>query len=299
MKKVVWAKIPRVGLANKILVWANAYVFAKENNVPLVVTNWLTIFIGPILRGENSLRFYFGYFNNDSIFKRLNIRIKSKFLKIDKNVKGDTFPKGTDLVVFDTYMDWLEFFDRIRLHRERIKSVFFKDLLKKKYKVNYDNYESLNIGVHIRMGDFGMPNTTFDDDFNPEKNSSKRTPIRYFVDVINSLRAHAGKPVEVHVFSDGNEDDLREVLELERVQLVKGNKDIEDLLMLSKCRVIVTSATSTFSLLAAYFSEAVILHHPNFYIRPIRNTEDNNLFYEGPFKENTELKRAIQELSFN
>lgn len=44
---IVWAKLPRAGLGNKLLVWADAYIFAHNNNLRLFTTGWFTIYLGP------------------------------------------------------------------------------------------------------------------------------------------------------------------------------------------------------------------------------------------------------------
>lgn len=294
MKKRVWAKIPRAGLANKILVWANALVFAKENNATLTVTNWVSIFIGPLLRGENSLRLYLGYFNQDSWLKRVQVRLLSKFSKVDRNTTADIFAEETNFMIFDTYMDWIVFFDRIREHRQFVKHTFFNQLLKKSLREAHEHFDQPTIGVHIRMGDFSKPTNM--DRFNHEQSVSQQTPIQYFVEVINSLRQQAGKVLPVTVFSDGSKEELVEVLDLEKVQLSNKEKDIEDLLWLSKSKIIVTSATSTFSLFAAYLSDAIILHHPQFFIRPVRDTMANEGSFEGPFQKDLDLRKQLKKI---
>ena len=36
----VYAKLPRGGLGNKMLVWARALVFSQRNSLPLFVSRW-------------------------------------------------------------------------------------------------------------------------------------------------------------------------------------------------------------------------------------------------------------------
>ena len=56
MKNIVLAKLPKAGLANKLLVWARALVFAKENNYELFVIGWFDFKLGPFLRNEKTKR---------------------------------------------------------------------------------------------------------------------------------------------------------------------------------------------------------------------------------------------------
>jgi len=36
MKSIIWAKLPSVGLGNKLLVWADTRVFAQKTGLPSV-----------------------------------------------------------------------------------------------------------------------------------------------------------------------------------------------------------------------------------------------------------------------
>ena len=58
---ISFSKLPRAGLANKLFVWAQGFVFSKRNNCPHTCVGWVKIHIGPLLRREQSLRFYAGY----------------------------------------------------------------------------------------------------------------------------------------------------------------------------------------------------------------------------------------------
>ena len=141
------------------------------------------------------------------------------------------------------------------------------------------------------MGDFGKSEVK-EGEFNHENINSKRTPLHYFKEVIEYLK-EISEEAEVCVFSDGSREELSSILEIAKVKLVEGNKDIEDLLLLSKSKVIVTSPTSTFSLFAAYLSNDIVIHHPNFFVGPIRNTDENSTYYEGPFERSEDFKKRI------
>lgn len=296
MKKVVWAQSPRAGLGNKILVWANALVFAEVHKLPLVTTNWLTIFIGPLLRREKSLRLYSGYFNEDSIFKKFNVQILSRIKKVQMNPEKFDLEENAQVIIFNKVMFWMHFFDNIRDHRNFVKESFYGRLVKRNIINKVGRMKTPEIGIHIRMGDFS--NIKAEDKFKWDESTLERTPLTYFVEVIRFIREVAGKNIKVTVFSDGTKEELKEILMIEEVTLMEGNRDIEDLILLAKSKLIVTSASSTFGLLAGYFSDAVLIHHPNFFMRPVRDKETNKKFYEGPFKKCIELEEAIQT-SFN
>lgn len=153
-KKIVWVQSPRAGLANKILVWANAFVFAEKHNLSMVTTNWITVFIGPILRKEKSKRFYSGYFNNDTFWRRIKVRTIAALSKKQINPKKNKLNNDARVIVFNQVIFWMHFFDEIRADRNLVKEHFFNTLLNKDILKKVNEMEAPEIGVHIRMGDF-------------------------------------------------------------------------------------------------------------------------------------------------
>lgn len=286
-KHIVWVRIPKAGLGNKILLWANALAFAKKNNLPLITTNWFSIHIGPWLRGEKSKRLYTGYFKQINLLQRLFIHVLALSKKKIKNPDFDLnvqILSNQHIIVFNSYKFWMHYFDNIKNHRSTIQEVFFNQLLTAKIRNEYNALAPPFIGVHVRRGDF----LTYQENkqFDAWNTWCTRTPIEYFINTIQNIRAFIGKEVSVSVFSDGNKQELADLLKLNNTTLITGNKDIIDMLQLSKSKIIIPSPGSTFSLLAAFLSNAVILHHPNFWMRPIRPFDINKDNFEGPVPDN-------------
>lgn len=60
--KLVVANLPRTGLGNKLFVWANAYVFANQHNLPLLTIGWFHLSKSTLLYKKHGNRIYLGYF---------------------------------------------------------------------------------------------------------------------------------------------------------------------------------------------------------------------------------------------
>lgn len=281
----VWAKIPRAGLANKLLVLSKAMIFAKLNKLPLITTNLVSFHLGPILRRERSIRFYNGYFNQDSLIKRLKIRLlalfdKSPTINPDIKILGEQSKEKSTLYVFKDFMFWMHFFDQIRDYRHWVKPFLLETLIKVDLIKEANRKKAPHIAVHVRLGDFKKLENK--EEFKALDAWCIRTPIEYFVEAINKIRQEAADCIPVTLFTDGTREEVKEILELPEIHLSEESKDIMDFLMISKSKVILPSPSSTFSLLAAYLSEAVIFHHPDFYMRNIRPNSVNDIVYEGP-----------------
>jgi hypothetical protein len=109
-----------------------------------------------------------------------------------------------------------------------------------------------------------------------------RTPEHYFVAVVHQIRSISGIQLPVSLFTDGYRNEFEEVFSLTPINMIEGNADIVDLLLLSKSKVIITANKSIFSYWAGFLSDAPIIKHPDHLYTDFRPADINNSVYEGP-----------------
>lgn len=180
-------------------------------------------------------------------------------------------------------------------HRYLVIDLFF-NILNEDLKKKYNDLLNPIIGVHIRRGDF----LTYHGDDHFMVNGNTKTPDFYFIDIINKIREYTNKVIPVKVFSDAYKSELKNILNLENIELIENNNDMLDLLHLSKSQLIITSAGSTFSYWASFLSNATLIIHKNHHIKHLRDPITNSIYYEGPFVEpskNKLLKNNLENLS--
>jgi hypothetical protein len=278
---LVVCKLPKAGLGNQLFPLMKAQVFAHLNNLPIIITGYHQIKIGPYLRGEKSKRNYNGYFNfQKNIFGELADKWK---LNISKNLQvcrehslnkiADDKIGESKIYLYSEIPHWKDYFGGLKNYRELIVNLFYS-LISENIKKKISSQQTPCIGIHIRMGDFRKLKEG--EDFS--KAGLVRTSENYFVDVITKIRGISGAKSSVSVFSDGKKNELQTILEMENVSLVEGNPDIVDLILLSKSKIIISSAASTFSYWAGFLSDAPIILHPDHINTKIR--AEKNL-YEG------------------
>jgi hypothetical protein len=288
---MVISKLPRAGLGNKLFVWAHGVVFAHNNKMQHITIGWLQIMIGPILRGEKSLRFYNGFFKNDKSKFSLWFLKKSKYVNLSYKECNTLVDQKNNYYFFSEVPHWKHYFEGLTQNRDLIIDIFFKTL-QPNYSKIYQSLQSNEIAVHIRMGDF----KPLGDNEDFAKAGLVRTPLHYFIEVINGIREITKQTNSVTVFSNGTKQELKEILELPKVTLAENNNDLVDLLHMSKSKVIVLSAASTFGQWAGFLSNAILLHHPNHFHSYIRN--QNEITFEGKWDENnTKLIESIKSLN--
>lgn len=286
MKNIVLAKLPKAGLANKLFVWARALVFANENNYDLFVIGWFDFKLGPFLRNEKTKRIYYKYFSRIYTPNLIELfKILFLYKRIDEQYIYKNYKIPRKVYVFNQTPQWRDYFDGLTLNREFIRMSFIK-MLNEKYREIYDNCEAPVIGVHIRCSDFIIDNK------NLGKKPNVRTPVGYFVEIIKKIRESINKNLPVTIFTDGNPHDMEKIKKLSNIKFSNSNTDIEDMLRLSKSKIIITSCNSTFSYWAAFISSSPVITHPSHKIQ-IRG--DNDHLIEGPINLKEPLSKKLKE----
>lgn len=129
------------------------------------------------------------------------------------------------------------------------------------------------------MGDFRLlkPN----DDFT--KLGNVRTPCKWFINVINTIRGIAGYEVPVTIFSDGHDSELSELLQLPQVFRASAASALSDMLTLSRSKLLITSSGSTFSSWASYLGQCPTIWHPAHFHAGVFPRDLSQNVFEGGF----------------
>jgi hypothetical protein len=277
MESICWARLPRSGLGNKLLVWGRALVFARMNRIPFHVTGWNRLRIGPLLRGEVG-RQYFGQFRRRREISRLKWwQALLNYKRVHCDAVTQSVPRDSKLYVFSKVPHWRDYFEYIRDYREMVRLSLF-DTVAPSILRCAQSLPTPIVSLHVRHGDFR--NLKPAEDF--ARVGLTRTPIEYFKHAIALIRSMAEETLPVTVFSDGAPEALEELLALPRVRLHQPRAAAIDLLVMSRSKVIVPSAGSTFGYWAAFFSEAAVLLHPQHIHAAIRPADVNSRLFEGP-----------------
>ena len=126
---------------------------------------------------------------------------------------------------------------------QKLSIDYFNKIILKRH---FDYVDSLDldgkIGVHIRLGDFGP---------------QLRTDINWYKGIIEIIQ-QKNPGQEFLIFSDGKDEEMSSVLSLPNVKRQVGGNSIQDILSMSRCKMIIAS-NSTFSSWAAYLGNIPII----------------------------------------
>jgi hypothetical protein len=272
----VHAKLPICGLGNKLFVWAEAVCFARLNKLPLLVTGWLHPHFRNWIR-TGDLRWYWGYFKpwrEVSWWLRLKMTIARNRVDQSEVLKIDT--PGPDCIVyqFSKVPHWSRYFAQITPYRDLIQQEFTEHVCTRREQESAQVPPPV-VCLQVRMGDFRP--LSIDEKF--AEVGLVRTPVDYYIDFVIQLRSVSGVELPITLISDGTPDELAPLLQLPKVTHTPGLSAIADLLIMSKAKLLVTAAGSTFGQWAGFLGNPILLHHPEHYHFTCRS--DDSSSFEG------------------
>lgn len=294
---IVVCRLPKAGLGNQLFPLLHAAVFARLNQLPLMVTGYHQLKIGPYLRREKNKRQYANYFKfQKSVLGEWFDKRKIKNLEkkwetvfepaVDKISEG---LKQNKIFVFDKMTTYHDYFKHLKGHRE-LAIELLNELINPVLKKKLNDPDKEYISMHMRMGDFRKLQAG--ESYN---SGHVRTPASFFIENLQAIRQLQGKNLEAIIFTDGRPEELKEILQMPNVTLAAPNPDIIDLFLLSKGKIIIGTHGSTYSAWACFLSESPYISYFD-HVVSLRPAALNTIVYEGKFDlQNELLLRNIKE----
>ena len=293
---LVICKLPKAGLGNQLFPLMHAAVFAKINNLTLMVIGYHQFKIGPYLRKEKSKRNYKGFFKFEkNIFSAFYDELKVKNI-LNKNeviyepqLDLSVDQKTKNVFFFEKVPSYNDYFIHLKPYRNLVIKLL-NDFIFDDIFIKLKNIPNPEIGVHIRMGDFRKLNVG--EEF---AGGHVRTPESYFVNIINGIRNIIGGDIKVNVFTDGYKNEFDTIFNLKNIEIVEGNNDLVDMLLLSKSKIIVITTGSTFSYWAGFLSDAPMIMDTDHNHSRIRSIDNNDNFFEGSYGDSISCLKLMYD----
>ena len=253
-----------VGLGNLLFPWARCIVVARRHGLTPIAPTWLQIKPGAILRNEPDKRLYWDLFDRprDYVSGLAKIRLLARLPRVEEAEylvqQAAPISRAVDSIVMFRGMNG--FFSPIIEEHELVwRELLHMTRVKHKAGLGFD-FVGDSITVHVRLGDFKLGRQT--------------TELDWFVETIRELRSHLGEGTRVHIFSDGTDEELRPILDLGGAGRLSFGSSVADILALSRSRVLLASARSTFSMWASYLGRMPIVWPGS--------ALDSRLYYDQP-----------------
>ena len=287
------ALLPRTGLANRLFPWARCLIFSHLHQARMLAPTWAQVKLGPLLRREKDPRFYHNLFKTRTGdirgLQRLWIMATAQHRKEPENFSvppQNTSGKNT-LVTFEGTQAYF----RDLNGWNGFLSEALSAITRKRWLEQVRRIPAPAIGIHVRRGDFRMPLSP--DEF--RTSGSLQIPIHWYIESVKVLRRILGATLDVRVFSDGTQEELQELLQLERVSRGDTGSAVGDLLGLSKSKILIASG-STFSAWASFLGQMPTLCCPGQLLSYFHLTNGQGR-YLGDFDPAAPSEAAIRSLS--
>ena len=226
------------GLGNIMFPWATALVYAKNHNLKSIQTTWRNLKIGTFIRKERDKRIYMDFFLETDMISGFK---KFFLLNFSNNVK-----------VFSG-MDNL--FIPFKNEQHFVKSELLK-IINPHHLKRANEFNSNSIAIHIRMGDFTIP---MNEKVLRNGAWNYRLPINWYIRLIEKIQKVSNLPI--YIFSDAVDSELKDILVYDNCNRVYFGSAISDMLALSTCKVLISSA-STFSMWASFLGQMPTIWFP-------------------------------------
>ncbi len=257
--------VGRSGLANMLLPWARCEVFCRENRIPMLAAQWTQPKIGPLLRQEKDKRFYIGLFKNEGYVGGLKrwlllaraARIgEAEAARRNGALQSETANKNL-VIVFSglgRYFADLEGEEDF-LHR-RLEEILSDSCRGRLTESSVQPF----VAIHIRRGD----KPPLPAGVEPPKGTMHwAISINWYMRCLQQVREILKKEIPAIVFTDARTTEIQPILDLPNVRLAESNPAIVDMLLMAKARVLVTTASSTFSMWSSFLGRMPSVWFPS------------------------------------
>jgi hypothetical protein len=299
-KIVVNPCLPSAGLGNVLVLWARAVLFAEINSFPVIAPNWNTLRLGPWLRGERVKRYYGNYFSTNEYLPRLQYKLNQltqKYQyhynpKIDKIEQSILNGSINHTFIFNEIPPWNDLFQDIKEYQPLIKSKLLK-MIKPRILQSIVERPAPQIGIHIRLGDYESASASVESLIPLKKeginvNVNVSTSLDWYICVLQAIRSLVGWNIPATIFSDGHLSQLSNILALPNVSISLAYSSLSDLLTLSRSKMLIGSANSSFTSWASYLGQCprIITSQRSFLYEAIFSQNIRNKIFEGGYDPN-------------
>lgn len=244
------------GLGNLLFIYSRALIYAKKYDYELIWPTWPSLKVGPWIRREKDKRFYGDLFrNNGSMIgglKKEYILLHSKSISVSK-WKPERKYKSDIVINYDYFsMNFGELLNYHDLIYNNLKSI----LNNKSKAYKRENFNQ-TINVHVRLGDFSSNN----DQKLRNGSNNTRIGISWYASVISKLQKIVGNNIRLYIFSDGSDEELKEIFAIPNVERKFFGNSIADIFALSRSRLMIASGSS-FSLWARFLGQQSSISFP-------------------------------------
>ena len=241
-------RVGGAGLANLLIIWARCLVQSRRYGLKRVRPTWFQISREQWIRNSPDKRTYHGLFGAapDEITGVRRLSLLATGRQVPESQLGSPIPDGS-MVVFQGIKGFLV---PVLPYREMVCAELLQ-MTRATHKRALETGFSPDVAIHVRRGDFGSGDPS---------STNQRIDLDWYVGVLRQLRERLGY-LNTAVFSDGTDEELAPLLEIDGVNRATFGQSIADIIGLSQARIFIASG-STFSMWASFLGQMPTVWFP-------------------------------------
>jgi len=253
------------GLGTALFPWARCKLFSKATGAPMLAPTWTRLRLGPLLRGGTSLGAYHRQILlwNQFISRPVYVRglrrawLLTRARRLSEEEARRTPPTTASAPTLVTFRGYGRLFEDLYPQRQFLLSELRAEANPRQVALAGANRAP--IAINVRCGNEFQAAASPEDYLH---RGALRTPIEWFVETLELIRARVDCDVPAVVVSDGCASQLKELLARPNVSFARPGAALGDLFTLAQSRVLLASGGSSFSAWGAFLADALTLSHP-------------------------------------
>jgi hypothetical protein len=256
-----------MGFGNRLFPWARCRLYARNQHVQMISPVWVRPAIGQLFRGGVDYKAYlrqlvlFGLFHKrKDDLGLLEGAVMSRKIPVVTETEANQnrwhqHDDGKSRIVVFRGLE--RYFEPLQGSSDYLRNELTA-ITNSRYLSIADRYPSVPVGMCIRCGNDFDPCPVDRSVLKP----GEKTPIEWFAQVLALIRKEVGYTVAAYIVSDGTREQLKSLLSLDNVNLVRPGSAISDLLVMSKSKVLLASGSSSFAAWGAFLGQMPTVSHP-------------------------------------
>jgi hypothetical protein len=251
------------GLGNKLFPWARCAIYCANHGGVMLPAGWFGLRRGPLFRdgllcGGLTFRSYLGKvlllnnFHEPAFSNIIRRRLYLNRFKVQNEASTEHICNSAEDVVLRFIGDGRHFLDLAGHQRLLQRRLFEISNLSK--GVTTRSYPKILLNVRLAR-DFRLAKS----DLEFQLRGALRTPINWYRDVLARIRKELERDEPALIISDGQDHELKPLLDTPNVIRFYSTKAIDDLYALSKARLIIGAGGSSFTAWGAFFSQSDVI----------------------------------------
>ncbi len=264
-------RVGGAGLSNLLFPWARCLVQSRRHGLRRISPTWFQICREQWVQHSPDKRTYHDLFQSapDEVSGLERLRLLATSKQVSEDRLGGPISDGSTV----TFQGMEGYLAPILPYRELVSAELLQ-MVRRRHKRALETGFSPDVAIHVRLGDFSGGNPS---------DGNARINLDWYAGILRQLTARLGR-LSAAVFSDGTDQELAPLLDMDGVTRASFGSSIADILGLSQARILITSG-STFSMWSSFLGQMPTVWFPGRLPHPVLEDQRSEILTMGELSD--------------